>query len=71
MSVFDQVQEARKRLTVRKIPWYLVDPRVSTRLGYWDAFTALAVTISAVFTPYEIAYLPAASSRSSFNSSTH
>ena len=38
--------------------WFLIDPRKSTFIGYWDATTALALVFTALVTPYEVAFLP-------------
>ena len=36
----------------------IVDPRTSVWLPWWDAVTGLALIFTAIFTPYEVAYLP-------------
>ena len=41
----------------KKNPW-LVDPRTSKRLSYWDAFVGLLLVYTALLTPYEVAFLP-------------
>ena len=37
---------------------FIVDPRTSVWLPWWDAVTGLALIFTAIFTPYEVAYLP-------------
>ena len=37
---------------------YLIDPRTSVRLPYWDGISALALLFTAIVTPYEVAFLP-------------
>ena len=39
-------------------PWYLVDPRTSKHIAKWDSLLALAISATALITPYEIAFLP-------------
>ncbi|KAL1503237.1 hypothetical protein AB1Y20_011293 [Prymnesium parvum] len=36
---------------------WLIDPRTSRRVGYWDAVTALALVFTALVTPFEVALL--------------
>lgn len=36
---------------------WLIDPRKSKRIGYWDGLTSLALIFTALVTPYEIALL--------------
>ena len=40
----------------------IVDPRMSKYLAYWDTVTMLAIVFTALVTPYEIAFLPMATS---------
>lgn len=42
--------------------WYIIDPRKSQCIGYWDGLTALALIFTALVTPYEVAFLPPATS---------
>ena len=39
-------------------PWYIIDPRCSRGLGYWDACTSLALLFTAIFTPIEVGFIP-------------
>lgn len=48
-------QEQRSR------PKWLVDPRTSTMLPYWDVATTVAILFTAIVTPYEVAFLGVAS----------
>ena len=36
---------------------WLIDPRVSTFMGPWDLTTMLALVFTALFTPYEVAFM--------------
>ena len=38
-------------------PWYLVDPRHSTRLPKWEMVSTLALVFTAIVTPVEVAFL--------------
>jgi hypothetical protein len=40
----------------------IIDPRMSRYMAYWDTVTMLAIVFTALVTPYEIAYLPMATS---------
>ena len=42
-----------------KQPPWLIDPRTSQNMAKWDIITAIALAFTALFTPYEIAYLGA------------
>ena len=48
---------AENRVPYEK-PWYIVDPRSSRALGYWDACTSLALLFTAIFTPIEVGFIP-------------
>ena len=37
--------------------WYLVDPRRSKKLPYWDALTSICLIFTALVTPVEVAFL--------------
>ena len=41
---------------------FIIDPRKSKRIGYWDAAAGVALCYTAIVTPFEVALLPAASS---------
>lgn len=51
-----EIEEAAARLTTPEAGW-LIDPRTSKVLGYWDAITSLALVFTALVTPYEVAIL--------------
>lgn len=54
----DKVHSLRKASdTQHRKPWWIIDPRHSTRLGYWDLATSLALLWTAVVTPVEVAFL--------------
>ena len=42
---------------IKKNQW-LIDPRTSKRLPYWDGTSAFALLFTALVTPYEVAFLP-------------
>ena len=39
-------------------PWYMVDPRTSAHVAKWDATLAFVLCLTALVTPYEIAFMP-------------
>ena len=50
-------QLARKLQEER--PRWLIDPRTSKRIGYWDLLTTIALLFTATVTPYEVSLLQA------------
>ena len=38
-------------------PWYSIDPRKSSRIGYWDCTTSVALIFVAIFTPFEVGFV--------------
>ena len=38
--------------------WWVIDPRVSSAIGWWDAVAGLALIFTAIVTPFEVAFLP-------------
>ena len=44
--------EAKKR--------FIIDPRTSSAIAWWDLVTAMALCFTALVTPYEVAFLPSA-----------
>ena len=42
------------------IPCCLLDPRQHTFVGLWDGISAVALIFTALVTPYEVAFIPAA-----------
>ena len=58
---FAMLQDVRRR-TKRSSKAFLVDPRTSQRLPLWDAITSTAIIFTAFITPYEVAFLPMATS---------
>lgn len=38
-------------------PWYIIDPRTSPWIGWWDAVTSFALIFTAMVTPVEVAFL--------------
>ena len=64
-SVLSGPSQAGPRVSLfasENVPWYLIDPRTSTLLAKWDAITAGALITTALFTPFEIAFLGAPTS---------
>ena len=60
-SIQDSAQEAKRRS--HKTPSWLIDPRnPSSKIGYWDATTGLALIFTAIVTPPEVAFMPASES---------
>lgn len=41
----------------RQKPCYIIDPRTSARLGFWDALASVALIFTAVVTPVEVGFL--------------
>ena len=39
-------------------PWFVIDPRYAAYLSHWDFLTSLAMLFTAVFTPFEVSFLP-------------
>jgi hypothetical protein len=57
-SVTDTIMSLRMELKNRTSkPWYIIDPRSSPFISYWDTSTALALIFTAVVTPFEVAFL--------------
>ena len=56
MITGESIQEYARAFVRPRYPW-LIDPRVSKRVGYWDALTAMALIFTATITPYEVALL--------------
>ena len=52
----ESVEVYARRLISPKHPW-LIDPRKSKRIGYWDALTSIALIFTASVTPFEVALL--------------
>ena len=42
---------------LRVTPKWLIDPRTSKRMGYWDFTTVMALLFTALVTPFEVAFL--------------
>lgn len=66
MSVLDTVEKKAPLLPVNHIgvrKWQ-IDPRTSKAMPFWDSLTSLAIVFTALVTPYEVAFLPMATSPS-------
>ena len=50
------IEETARRLSANKHPW-LIDPRTSKRIGYWDGCTSIALIFTALVTPFEVSLL--------------
>lgn len=37
--------------------WWIIDPRVNTKINYWDGVTMLALVFTAFVTPYEVGFI--------------
>ena len=50
------------RVHYETTPWFIIDPRPGSRasswLGAWDGISIIALLFTALFTPYEVAFLP-------------
>jgi hypothetical protein len=61
-QMFDMLQDIRRRTSAGKASRFLIDPRTSQRIGYWDSVTAVAILFTVFVTPYEVGFLPMAKS---------
>ena len=59
----EHLREMREARSDRKAQRYLIHPNAAW-LASWDMFTALTLLFIAVFTPFEVAFLPASTSSS-------
>ena len=61
---FRELEEVRTRVDRGQVgtPRWLIDPRTSRRIGYWDAVASAAIIFTALVTPYEVSFVPPASS---------
>ena len=50
-------QRRRRSIAEKEKPWYLIDPRTSKFMGYWDFTTSLALLFTALVTPVEVAFV--------------
>ena len=49
------------------LPWYLIDPRTSHWIAEWEVFCTLIVIFVAIYTPFEVGFLPPANSMGDYN----
>ena len=66
-TVTDFMQQCDRKVLARltereKQRRHLIDPRSSNFLPWWDLLTGIALIYTAFVTPFEVAFLPAASS---------
>ena len=40
--------------------WWIIDPRTSKGMQYWEVVTSTALIFTALLTPYEVAFVPPA-----------
>ena len=52
-----EIEAAAEELMKPTGSWFLIDPRRSKNLGYWDVTTSVALLYVALVTPYEVALL--------------
>ena len=52
--------EDKVRAQLKQRSRYVIDPRTSKRIGYWDGLTSLALIYTALVTPAEVALCEAA-----------
>ena len=55
-----QSLEDRVRAQMKARSRFIIDPRTSQRIGYWDALTSLALVYTSLVTPAEVALCEAA-----------
>ncbi len=56
-SIAERMREVTATLSRKSHPWYLIDPRTSTRLAQWDAAGGIALCYTALVAPFEVAFL--------------
>ena len=56
MSIVDTAAAAKHAQRSMENSKYLVDPRKSKFIGYWDSVTGLALVFTAIVTPWEVAF---------------
>jgi len=56
-------QRRREELLHKGKPFYIIDPRKSKLMGYWDLTTSLALIFTAIVTPVEVAFVSMALDR--------
>lgn len=60
--LFDALQNERRKYQPKTRSGVLVDPRTSKYFPPWDALVSVAIVFTAIVTPYEVSFLPAATS---------
>ena len=48
-------------------PWWIIDPRQSTLIGYWDTMASIALIYTALVTPVEVSFLNPATGDERYN----
>ena len=61
-EITDTAELAKKQAKQIEKPWYQIDPRTSTFMSIWDSVTGMALIFTALVTPFEVAFLEAATS---------
>lgn len=61
-EITDTALLAKKQAQQIEKPWYQIDPRTSTFMSVWDSVTGMALIFTALVTPFEVAFLEAATS---------
>lgn len=56
-STMTPEQRRRRAVAEAEKPWYIIDPRTSKFMGYWDFTTSLALLFTALVTPVEVAFV--------------
>ena len=63
--LFEQLQSKRRKFrTTKTKAWWLIDPRTSKHIPKWDALMSLAIIFTALVTPFEVSFLPIATTAS-------
>ena len=57
LEKLEQAEKKEHQAEGQRKPWYIIDPRSSSAIGYWDLLTSFALVFTAIVTPFEVAYL--------------
>ena len=54
-AIAEQISHTKAVSDTRR--WYIIDPRTSSWIGYWDLVTSFALLFTAIVTPVEVGFL--------------
>jgi len=54
-GTYEEKKETRGK--IKRKPWYIIDPRTSKFMGYWDAISMTALLFTAIVTFVEVAFV--------------